>query len=102
MEELLARIRAAMRRAPASPEGGPHSISGGDLQIDFDTRRVRVADRDVRLPPKEFQLLRYLVAHAGKPLPHRDLLQAVWVPDYRGRPEYPQACHNDLPTPTQH
>src|SRR5690349_12869083 len=64
MEELLARIRAAMRRAPASPEGGPHSISGENLQIDFDTRRVRVSGKDVRLTPKEFELLRHLVANA--------------------------------------
>src|SRR5438270_8084671 len=72
MEELLARIRAAMRRAPGSPDGGPHTFSAGDVQIDFEARRVRVRDRDVRLTPKEFELLRYLVTHAGKPFPHRE------------------------------
>jgi two-component system KDP operon response regulator KdpE len=96
MEELLARIRAAMRRAPASPEAGPHSISGGDLQIDFDARRVRVADREVRLTPKEFELLRHLVAHAGRPVPHRELLQAVWGPDYGEETEYLRVFINQL------
>jgi len=96
MEELLARIRAAMRRAPVSPEGGPHNVADGDLQIDFDTRRVRVAGRDVRLTPKEFDLLRYLVAHAGKPVPHRELLQAVWGPDYGAETEYLRVFINQL------
>ena len=96
MEELLARIRAAMRRAPASPEGGPHSISSGDLLVDFDTRRVRVKGREVRLTPKEFELLRYLVAHAGRPVPHREMLQAVWGPDYGDETEYLRVFINQL------
>src|SRR5690242_17945165 len=88
MEELLARIRAAMRRAPASPDGGPHALSDDELQIDFDSRRVRVKGREVRLTPKEFDLLRHLVANTGKPVPHRELLQAVWGPDYGAETEY--------------
>ena len=96
LEELLARIRAAMRRAPASPEGGPHSFTARDLHIDFDTRRVRVGDRQVRLTPKEFDLLRYLVAHAGKPVPHRELLQSVWGPDYGEETEYLRVFINQL------
>ena len=96
MEELLARIRAALRRAPAGPEGGPHAFAAGDLEIDFDARRVRVAAREVRLTPKEFELLRYLVAHAGKPVPHRELLQAVWGPDYGDETEYLRVFINQL------
>jgi two-component system KDP operon response regulator KdpE len=96
MEELLARIRAALRRAPVSPEGGPHAISGGDLQIDFNTRRVQTGGREVRLTPKEFELLRYLVAHAGRPVPHRELLQAVWGPDYGEQTEYLRVFINQL------
>jgi two-component system KDP operon response regulator KdpE len=96
LEELLARIRAAMRRAPASPEGGPHSFTGDDLQIDFDARRVRVSGREVRLTPKEFELLRHLVANAGKPVPHRELLQAVWGPDYGEETEYLRVFINQL------
>jgi len=96
MQELLARIRAAMRRAPSSPESGPHSVVTEDLQIDFDTRRVRVKGKETRLTPKEFDLLRYLVSQAGKPVPHRELLQAVWGPDYGDEPEYLRVFVNQL------
>jgi len=96
MEELLARIRAALRRAPTSPEGGPHSLATPDLQIDFDTRRIRVKGKETRLTPKEFDLLRYLVSQAGKPVPHRELLQAVWGPDYGDEPEYLRVFINQL------
>jgi two-component system KDP operon response regulator KdpE len=96
IEELLARIRAAMRRSPASPEGGPRTFASGDLEIDFETRHVRAQGRDVRLTPKEFDLLRYLVMHAGKPVPHRELLQAVWGPDYGDEPEYLRVFVNQV------
>ncbi len=86
--ELLARIRAALRRSPTSPAGGPHSFVSEDLEIDFETRKVRVKENYVRLTPKEFDLLRYLVSHAGKPVPHRELLQAVWGPDYGDQTDY--------------
>ncbi len=88
MKELLARIRAALRRTPALPGGGPHIFASDDLDIDFDARRVRVQDRVVRLTPKEFELLRYLVSHAGRPVTHRELLQAVWGPDYGDQTSY--------------
>jgi len=96
MEELLARIRAALRRAPTSPEGGPHSVATSDLRIDFDTRRIHVKGKETRLTPKEFDLLRYLVSQAGKPVPHRELLQAVWGPDYGDEPEYLRVFINQL------
>ena len=88
IEELLARIRAAMRRSPSSSEGGPRGYTGPGLEIDFDTRKVRANAKDVRLTPKEFETLRYLVAHAGRPVTHREILQAVWGPDYGDEPEY--------------
>jgi two-component system, OmpR family, KDP operon response regulator KdpE len=94
IEELLARIRAALRRS--SPEGGPRSYQSPGLEIDFETRRVRAHDADVRLTPKEFELLRYLVAHAGKPVTHRELLQAVWGPDYGDEPEYLRVFINQV------
>jgi two-component system KDP operon response regulator KdpE len=96
IEELLARIRAALRRSPSSPEGGPRTFASGDLEIDFETRHVRAQGRDVRLTPKEFDLLRYLVTHAGKPVPHRELLQAVWGPDYGDEPEYLRVFVNQV------
>ena len=96
IEELLARIRAALRRSPLSPESGPRGFSSPDLEIDFETRRVRANGTDVRLTPKEFELLRYLVAHAGKPVTHRELLQAVWGPDHGDEPEYLRVFINQL------
>ena len=86
--ELLARIRAALRRSPASPAAGPKTFVAGDLEIDFEARKVRSGTKNVRLTPKEFDLLRYLVTHAGKPVPHRELLQAVCGPDYGDQTDY--------------
>jgi two-component system, OmpR family, KDP operon response regulator KdpE len=87
-QELLARIRAALRRSPASPTSGPRTFVSGDLEIDFEARKIRSGKKAVRLTPKEFDLLRYLVSHAGKPVPHRELLQAVWGPDYGDQTDY--------------
>ena len=96
IEELLARIRAALRRSPLPAEGGPHGFHAPDLEIDFDARRVRANGKDVRLTPKEFDVLRYLVAHAGRPVTHRELLQAVWGPDYGDEPEYLRVFINQV------
>jgi two-component system KDP operon response regulator KdpE len=96
IEELLARIRAALRRSTSSPEGGPRGFSSPDLEIDFETRRVHANGKDVRLTPKEFELLRHLVTHAGKPVSHRELLQAVWGPDYGDEPEYLRVFINQV------
>jgi two-component system KDP operon response regulator KdpE len=94
MQELLARIRAALRRTPS--EAGPRSFVSKDLEIDFDNRRVRVRDKNVRLTPKEFELLRHLVVREGKPVPHRELLQAVWGPDYGDETDYLRVFINHL------
>jgi two-component system KDP operon response regulator KdpE len=96
IEELLARIRAALRRSSSSPEGGPRTFASAELDIDFDTRRVRANGKEVRLTPKEFELLRYLVAHSGRPVTHRELLQAVWGPDYGDEPEYLRVFINQV------
>ncbi len=94
MEELLARIRAAMRRT-GSAEPVPTFISS-DLEIDFERRKLIVQGRAERLTPKEFDLLRLLVANQGKPLEHRRLLQAVWGPDYGNETEYLRVFINQL------
>jgi two-component system KDP operon response regulator KdpE len=88
MKELLARIRAGLRRSPTSPAAGPRSFSSTDLEIDFETRAILVKGKKARLTPKEFELLRYLVAHSGKPVTHRELLQNVWGPDYGDQTDY--------------
>jgi two-component system, OmpR family, KDP operon response regulator KdpE len=95
MEELLARIRAALRRYQAA-EGTPAVFQSKDLLIDFERRSVLVRGKPVRLTPKEFDLLRHLVEHQGKPLPHRALLQAVWGPDYGEETEYLRVFINQL------
>jgi two-component system KDP operon response regulator KdpE len=94
MEELRARIRVALRRASAAEPLAP--VNSPDLQIDFESRKVVVQGRPVRLTPKEFSLLRQLVASAGKPLAHRSLLQAVWGPDYGEEAEYLRVFINQL------
>src|SRR5260370_38234993 len=96
IQELLARIRAARRRAPGSAEQGPRTIKTEDLEIDFDARTARVAGKSVRLTPKEFDLLRCLVVAGPKAVPHRKLLQAVWGPDYGDEVEYLRVFINAL------
>jgi len=88
VHELLARVRAALRRAatPAQPESP--LIEAGDFRIDIPARSVRVKDREVHLTPKEFDLLIYLARHAGKVLTHRSLLAAVWGANSVEQPEY--------------
>ena len=87
-QEVLARIRAALRRSPGSTTSGPQTLVSDDLEVDFETRKVRAGKKNVRLTPKEFDLLRYLVSERGKPVPHRELLQAVWGPDYGDQTDY--------------
>lgn len=86
--ELLARIRAVLRRAPAPPEGGPKQVVLGGVEIDFQARKVLVRGEQLHLTPKEFDLLRYLVMNPNRAIPHRELLQAVWGPDYGDQVEY--------------
>ena len=93
--ELLARIRAALRRAPSAQEPTGR-ISLGAVEIDFDARQVTAPGRTVRLTPKEFELVRYMVAHANKTLTHRELLQAVWGPDYGDQVDYLRVFVNQL------
>ena len=94
MPELLARIRAALRRTTHGEEPAP--LVTKELNIDFSARRVTVRGRPVHLTPKEFDLLRQLVAGQGKPLPHRRLLQSVWGPDYGDETEYLRVVVNQL------
>jgi len=77
MNELLARVRANLRRVPAESEADP-VIGIGDFHIDTAARRVTVRNREVRLTPKEFELLVYLARRPGKVVNHRSLLAAIW------------------------
>lgn len=85
--ELLARVRAALRRAvPEDPDVAMISI--GDFQIDLSAHSVRVRGQDVRLTPKEFDVLAYLARNPGKVLTHRALLAAIWGANSVEQPEY--------------
>jgi two-component system KDP operon response regulator KdpE len=94
IEELLARIRAALRRY-APGDALPPFVSK-DLTINFEARQVTVRDHDVHLTPKEYDVLKHLVANQGKPLTHRRLLQAVWGPDYGEETESLRVVINQL------
>jgi len=96
IQELLARIRAAIRRTPAQGDAGTRSFISNELEIDFDTRRVTLKGNAIRLTPKEFDLLKFLVDHPNKPIPHRKLLQTVWGPDYGDEVEYLRVFINQL------
>jgi two-component system KDP operon response regulator KdpE len=76
-EELVARIRAVLRRQVDVSAGEP-VVRAGDLEIDLARRSVTVEGRTVKLTPTEYELLRYLALHAGKPVTHSTLLRQVW------------------------
>jgi two-component system, OmpR family, KDP operon response regulator KdpE len=88
VNELLARVRAALRRASAPEEAEAELIEVGDFRIDVPARIVTVRGQEVRLTPKEFDLLVYLAKHPGKVITHRALLSAVWGSSSVEQPEY--------------
>ena len=94
--ELLARIRAALRRTPWTHGPRRTSALGRSRSISTHGRSTAPAADSVRLTPKEFDLLRYLVAHANKAVTHRELLQAVWGPDYGDQVDYLRVVVNQL------
>ena len=90
MEELLARIRATLRRAPVrvDEDAGATVLEAGDFKLDVETRRVTVSGQEIHLTPKEFELLAHLMRHAGKVLTHRKLLTSIWGGNYGEQTEY--------------
>jgi two-component system KDP operon response regulator KdpE len=104
-EELVARVRAALRRS-LGREGTLHGqLTRGDLTIDFDRHRVHRGDVEIRLSPKEFELLTLLVTHAGRVLTHRTILKAIWGTHGVEQPEHLRVLMGQLrkkiePNPT--
>ena len=94
--ELLARIRANLRRRVTHADQAPVVFDIEELTIDFARRSVTARGRRVRLTPREFDLLHYFVTHPNKALPHRELLQSVWGPDYGDQVEYLRVFVNQL------
>ena len=97
INELLARIRANLRRANLAVESQPSQpIETGDFHIDLQTRIVSVAGKEMHLTPKEFDLLVYMARHPEKVLTHSALLKAVWGPQSVQQPEYLRVFINQL------
>ena len=97
MPELLARIRATLRRLPQAPDDtGLRQLALEGVAIDLSSRQVTVRDRTSRLTAKEFDLLSYFLIRPNKTISHRELLQAVWGPDYGEELEYLRVFVNRL------
>ncbi|MDQ6651552.1 MAG: response regulator transcription factor, partial [Acidobacteriota bacterium] len=88
IDELLARIRAILRRAPVAPEGARNVLEAGDFRLQLEERKLTIKDRNVHLTPKEYDLMVYLLRHSGKVVTHHALLGSVWGGDYTEQTEY--------------
>jgi two-component system KDP operon response regulator KdpE len=87
-DELLARVRAALRRASGGEAGNSGQLRRGDLTIDFDRRLVLRGDVEIKLTPKELELLTLMARHAGQVLTHRVILKGIWGPNAVDHPEH--------------
>jgi two-component system KDP operon response regulator KdpE len=94
IEELLARIRAALRRYAPGDRLPP--FLSKELTLDFESRELTVRGQEVHLTPKEFDVLKHLIVNQGKPLTHRRILQSVWGPDYGEETENLRVIINQL------
>ena len=94
--ELLARIRAVLRRTVDSPPFPATHLRLGAADIDFEGRYVLLGDERVRLTPKELDLLSYFATHSNRTISHRELLQAVWGPENRHEQQYLHVFMNRL------
>jgi two-component system KDP operon response regulator KdpE len=88
MEELVARIRAALRRTAARDHKPQATIEVGDFRVNLEAHQAAVKGNEIHLTPKEFELLVYLVQHPGTVLTHHKLLGAIWGGDYTEQTEY--------------
>jgi two-component system, OmpR family, KDP operon response regulator KdpE len=96
IRELTARLRSVIRRSKALtvPSGSPVVI--GALMLDPDRHRVEKMGQEIRLTPKEFEMLHYLMEHAGRPVPHNRLLTSIWGSEYGNEREYLRVLINQL------
>jgi two-component system, OmpR family, KDP operon response regulator KdpE len=96
VNELLARVRANLRRVAAAEPAPAEPIEAGDFYISPESRQVRVAGKEIHLTPKEFDLLAFMARHPNKVLTHRVLLNAVWGGESVHQPEYLRVFINQL------
>jgi two-component system, OmpR family, KDP operon response regulator KdpE len=96
IRELTARLRAAIRisKTTAAPSDSPIVI--GDLALSPSRRRIEKLGQEIRFTPKEFEMLHYLMEHAGRPIPHNRLLTMIWGPEYGNEREYLRVLINQL------
>lgn len=88
LRETIARLRSAVRRRSLSGPDRDSIIRFGSIELDPSKYRVSKQSKRIHLTPKEFELLHYLMLHAGEPIPHKRLLNAIWGPQYGGELEY--------------
>ena len=86
IDELLARVRAALRRSGADAEAASFEV--GEFRVDLESRRVHARGQEIRLTPKEFDLFVYMARHPSRVITHRTLLEAVWGEASQEQPEY--------------
>jgi two-component system KDP operon response regulator KdpE len=96
VNELLARVRANLRRVAATKEESVEPVKNGDFYINPQSRMVRVRGKEIHLTPKEFDLLVFMARHPNKVLTHRVLLNAVWGGESVQQPEYLRVFINQL------
>jgi two-component system, OmpR family, KDP operon response regulator KdpE len=95
LDELLARVRAVLRRS-LTADADAAVLNVGDLTIDANERRVTMSGTEIKLTPKEFEVLKYLASNSGKVVTHRKLLQAVWGSESTEQTEYLRVFINQL------
>jgi len=96
MPELLARIRANLRRVPAGVQSKPQVVEFDRIRIDLAARLLFVDGQEVRLTPKQFDVLQYMLSHANAAIRHSSILSAVWGPEYADESEYLHTVMNQL------
>lgn len=96
MPELFARIRANLRRVPFAPRQSPNVVEFGEVRVDLGGHQLSVRGQDVRITPKQFEVLQYFIANPNLAIPHAKILQAVWGPDYGNEAEYLHVVVNQL------
>lgn len=96
IRELTARLRSAIRRSKTSTVQPDSTVVIGALRLDPDRHRVEKMGQEIRLTPKEFAMLRYLMEHAGRPIPHIRLLTSIWGAEYGNEREYLRVLINQL------
>jgi two-component system KDP operon response regulator KdpE len=96
VRELTARLRAAIRSSKTTAVLPDSRISIGDLVLNPGRYRIEKLGQEIHLTPKEFEMLRYLMEHAGRPVPHNRLLTSIWGPEYGNEREYLRVLINQL------